>query len=200
MRQEGRGWYFRRWVPRAGRQYLRRADGGIFQKLGGKSREGGWGSQNKSFHKELLPQKRSGKGMLRERPPPAVVRCGVWSQTVRVADLGLPIASVLGFAGSSDGTEFARNAGDPGLVPVSGRSPGAGNGHPLQCSCLENPMDRGAWWAIVHGVAKSQTELSTEHFHITSWWVGPGTQVGRLGEPLPLPETPLHHLQNWATD
>ena len=44
---------------------------------------------------------------------------------------------------------------DEGLVPGSGRSPGRGNGNPLQCSCLENPMDRGAWWATVHGVAKS---------------------------------------------
>ena len=46
-------------------------------------------------------------------------------------------------------------AGDPGLIPESERSPGAGNGNPLQYSCLENPMDRGAWWATVHGVAKS---------------------------------------------
>ena len=52
------------------------------------------------------------------------------------------------------------NAGDirdVGLIPVSGRSPGGGLGNPLQYSCLENPMDRGAWWAIVHGVTKSQT-------------------------------------------
>ena len=53
-----------------------------------------------------------------------------------------------------------RNAGDPGLIPGSGRSPGEGNGNPLQYSCLENPMDGGAWWATVHGVAKSQTRLS----------------------------------------
>ena len=46
------------------------------------------------------------------------------------------------------------NAGDPGSIPGSGRSPGEGNGNPLRYSCLENPMDRGAWWAIVHGVAK----------------------------------------------
>ena len=45
-------------------------------------------------------------------------------------------------------------------IPGSGKSSGEGNGNPLQCSCLENPMDRGAWWAIVHGVAKSQTRLS----------------------------------------
>ena len=46
---------------------------------------------------------------------------------------------------------------DVGLIPVSGRSPGGGFGTPLQYSCLENPMDRGAWWATVHGVTKSQT-------------------------------------------
>ena len=53
-----------------------------------------------------------------------------------------------------------RDAGDMGLTPGSGRSPGGVNGNPLQYSCLENPTDRGAWWATVHGVAKSQTRLS----------------------------------------
>ena len=53
------------------------------------------------------------------------------------------------------------NGGDAGLVSESGRSPGAGNGNPFQYSCLGNPMDIGAWWATVHGVAKSQTQLST---------------------------------------
>ena len=52
------------------------------------------------------------------------------------------------------------DAGDVGSIPGSGRSPGAGNGTPLQYSHLENPMDRGAWGATVHGVAKSQTRLS----------------------------------------
>ena len=52
------------------------------------------------------------------------------------------------------------NAGDPGSIPESGRSPGEGNGNPLQYPCLGNPMDRGAWQATVHGVAKSQTQLS----------------------------------------
>ena len=51
------------------------------------------------------------------------------------------------------------NAGDPGSVLGSGGSPGEGNGNPLQYSCLENPMDRGAWWATFQGVAKSQTQL-----------------------------------------
>ena len=67
--------------------------------------------------------------------------------------------------------ESACNVGDLGPIPGSGRFPGEGNGNPLQYSCLENPMDRGAWWASVHGVAKSQTQLSTFtftffHFHI----------------------------------
>ena len=58
------------------------------------------------------------------------------------------------------GKESAYNAGDPGLIPGSGKSPGKGNGNPLQYSCLENPMDRGAWWATVHGVSKGQPQLS----------------------------------------
>ena len=52
------------------------------------------------------------------------------------------------------------NTGDPGLIPGSGRSPGEGNGSPLQYSCPENPVDRGACWATVYGVEKSQTQLS----------------------------------------
>ena len=59
----------------------------------------------------------------------------------------------------SDSKESACNARDPGLIPGWGRSPGEGNGKPLQYSCLENPMDRGAWQATVHRVAKSRTGL-----------------------------------------
>ena len=55
------------------------------------------------------------------------------------------------FPGSSDSKESACNAGDLGSTSVSGRSPEVGNGNPHQYSCLENPMDRGDWWAIVHG-------------------------------------------------
>ena len=62
-----------------------------------------------------------------------------------------------GFPGGSDDEESACNAGDLGLIPESGSSPGEGNDNPLQCSCLENSMDRGAWQATVHGVTKSQT-------------------------------------------
>ena len=65
-----------------------------------------------------------------------------------------------GFPGGSDGKESACNVRDPGLIPGLGRSPGEGNGSPLQYSCLENSMDRGAWQATVHGAAKSWTQLS----------------------------------------
>ena len=53
-----------------------------------------------------------------------------------------------------------RDRRDTGSIPGLGRSPGGGHGNPLQYSCLENPMDRGAWWATVHGVSKSQTEVT----------------------------------------
>ena len=65
-----------------------------------------------------------------------------------------------GLPGSSDGKESACNAGDLGSIPGLGRFPGGGNGNPFQYSCLENSMDRGAWRATVHGVAKSRTQLS----------------------------------------
>ena len=65
----------------------------------------------------------------------------------------------------SDGKESACNAGDLGSIPGAGRSPGERNGYSLQCSCLENPMDRGTWWATVHGVAKSQTWLKRLSMH-----------------------------------
>ena len=62
---------------------------------------------------------------------------------------------VMGFPRGSVGKKNPpAKVGDPGLIPGSGRSPGEGNGNPLQYSCLENPMDRGAWWATVHGVTK----------------------------------------------
>ena len=65
-----------------------------------------------------------------------------------------------GFPGGSDGKESACNAGDPRMIPESGRSPGEGNGNSLQYSCLENPMHRGGWSATIHEVAKSRTQLS----------------------------------------
>ena len=62
----------------------------------------------------------------------------------------------MGFPGGSDSKESACNAQDLSSIPRSGKSPGEENGNPLQYSCLENSMDRGAWWATVHGVTKSQ--------------------------------------------
>ena len=72
----------------------------------------------------------------------------------------LGIMVVFGFPGSSVMKNPLANAGDVGLIPGSGRSPGRGNSSPLQYSCLENPLDRGAWQTIVHGVTKNQTQLS----------------------------------------
>ena len=77
-------------------------------------------------------------------------------------------------ASGSDSKESAWNVGDLGSVPRSGRSPGEGNGYPLQYSCLENPMDRGAWWTAAHRVAQSQTCPSDWHFHFLN-------RIGRLG-------------------
>ena len=70
---------------------------------------------------------------------------------------------ILGFPGGSGGKEFACNLGDPGLIPGLGRYHAEGHGDPLQHSRLENFMDKGAWWAIVHGVTKSRTQLSDQH-------------------------------------
>ena len=62
--------------------------------------------------------------------------------------------------------EPACNVGDPRSIPGLGRSPGERNGNPLQYSCLENSVGRGAWRAVVYGVAKSQTRLSDSHLHL----------------------------------
>ena len=63
------------------------------------------------------------------------------------------------YPGGSDSKESAYNVWDPGSIPGSGRPPGEGTGYALQCSCLENPRDRGAWWAAIYGVAQSRTRL-----------------------------------------
>ena len=73
----------------------------------------------------------------------------------------------MGFPGGSVGQEFACNAGEPGSIPGLGRSPADWTGYPLQYSGLQNFMDRGAWQATVHGVAKSRTRLSDFHFFST---------------------------------
>ena len=73
---------------------------------------------------------------------------------------GLPPPLFLGFPGGSDSREPTCNGGDLGSIPGLGRSPGGGHGNPLLYSCLENPMDGGAWWATVHGVTERRTRLS----------------------------------------
>ena len=73
----------------------------------------------------------------------------------------------MGFSGGSVVKNLSANTGTKGyvgLIPGLGRSPGGENGNPLQCSCLENRMDTGIWWATVYGVAKSQTQLSTRPY------------------------------------
>ena len=74
--------------------------------------------------------------------------------------LNLVLVFYWGFPGGSDGKESTCSARDMGSIPGLGRSPGGGHGNPPQFSCLENPMDRGAWRATVHGVSKSRTRLS----------------------------------------
>ena len=76
-------------------------------------------------------------------------------------------AEIMGFLGGSDSKESSCNAEDLDLIPKSGRSPEEGNGNPLQYSCLGNLMDRGAWWATVHGVAKSWNNWVTNTFTFT---------------------------------
>ena len=108
-------------------------------------------------------------GMVNDREAQCAVVQGVeksrtwlsnWTTTAcQTIYLFLPIF-ILGFPGGSDSKESACNAGDLGSIPGLGRSPGEGNGNPLWYSCLENSIDRGAWWATVHGVAESWTRLS----------------------------------------
>ena len=76
----------------------------------------------------------------------------------------------MGFPGGSEVKVSACNVGDLGSNPESGRSPGEGNSNPLQYSFLENPIDRGAWWTIVHRVAKSRTQLSDFTFVFLKVW------------------------------
>ena len=100
----------------------------------------------------LLPGKSHGRRSLVESSP--------WGQEESDTTERLHFTLVpLGFPCSSAGKESACSAGDPGLIPGLGRSPGEGNGNPLQYPCLEKLMDRGGWWAAVHGVAKSRARL-----------------------------------------
>ena len=110
--------------------------------------------------------------------------------------IGFKVWSVLsiipgGFPGGSDSKASVYHAGDPGSIPGLGRSPGEGNGNPLQDYCLENPMHRGAWWATAHGVAESRTPLSDNftfkhhpvkhHTLPLQWYKLPLRVIQRLG-------------------
>ena len=98
----------------------------------------------------------------------------------------------MGFPGGSEVKASASNAGNLGSIPGSRRSPGEGNGNPLQYSCLENPIDGGAWWATVHGVAKSQTQLSNSLslFFSDSVVQNPLAKAGDMGLILGLGRSP----------
>ena len=109
----------------------------------------------------------------------------------------------MGFSGGSDGKESAFDAEDLGLIPGLGRSPGEGNGTPLQYSCLKNPMDGGAWWAAVHGVTKSWTRLGnftfTFHFpalerEMATQSSVPAWRIPGTGESGGLPSMGLHRV------
>ena len=93
-----------------------------------------------------------------------------------------------GFPDVSDSKESACNVGDPCWIPGLGQSPGEGNGYPLQHSCLENSMDRGAWWATVHGVAKSREKAMAPHSSVLAWRI-PG-----MVEPDGLPSMGSHRV------
>ena len=106
--------------------------------------------------------RRSNQSILKEISPECSLE-GRMLQTQLSNWTELNQSGLKGSLGGSDGKESTCNAedvGDMGSIPASGRSPGVGHGNPLQYSCLENPMDRGAWQATVHGVAKSRTWLS----------------------------------------
>ena len=95
------------------------------------------------------------------------------------------LLQVKGFPGGSEVKVSAWNAGDPGSIPRLGRSPGEGNGNPLQYSFLESPMEGGAWQATIHGVAKSQTRLSD----LKKKKLIKGFPGGTSGNCLPMQET-----------
>ena len=104
---------------------------------------------------------------------PAVREIWVWS--LRWED-PLEKGKTTQLPGGSEVKASACNAGDMGSIPGFRRSPGEENGNPLQYSCLENPMDEGAWWAVVHGVAKSHTWLSD----FTCWLTHPSILAWRI--------------------
>ena len=98
--------------------------------------------------------------MIRNLSPIGVgpfLECSLMNNNPHTPNFVFYLVPVLKVSGGSDGKESACNVGDPCLIPASERSLGEGNGNPLQHSCPENPMDRGVWWAMVPGVARSDT-------------------------------------------
>ena len=92
------------------------------------------------------------------------------------------------------GKESTYQAGNPDVIPGLGRSPGVGNGNPLQYSYLGNPIDREAWWAVVHRIAKSWTGLSTEKD------LHPQNQAFVLGYMHPISQSPEQSLTQWSEE
>ena len=113
------------------------------------------GSSLSFQHDQWLPRGRKLGGFLRSKLGDRRSQLLVGLTSLRVGWL-----QEREFPGGSDGKESAYGEGDPSSIPGLGRSPGEGNGNPLQYSCLGNSMNRGAWWATVHGVTKSQTPLN----------------------------------------
>ena len=98
------------------------------------------------------------------------------------------------FPGGSDSKESTCNTGDLGSTPGLGRSPGEGNDNPLQQSYLENPMDRGAWWATVHGITKGQTRLRQLHFSFHSGGAADQNTAANAGDTSLIPGLGGFHM------
>ena len=116
--------------------------------------------QNPGCHVSCQLTLCSSAGKKKKNPPTSCrrPRFNSWIRKIPWKGDGLPTPVFLGFPRGSDGKESICNARDLGSIPGLGRSPGRGHGNPVQSSCLENPMDRGAWWATVHGVTNSHTQ------------------------------------------
>ena len=98
------------------------------------------------------------------------MRYTTWFVTLHTQKFKMPVCVYGSFPDGSTGKESTCSAGDVGLIPGLGRSPRGVNSNPLHYSCLRNPIDRGAWWAMVCGVAKSRTQLTD--WALCLWWNG----------------------------